>query len=148
MKYSNRILSFLARTLLLAFFACVPATVMYAEDPVDFDRDIRPILSDKCFRCHGPDDSSRQAGLRLDVEEAAHETAFLPESLEDSEAWLRITSDDSDSIMPPPGSHKELDAAGKEQIKRWIQSGAKYQQHWSFRPVIEPEFPAIDRHRA
>ena len=72
-----------------------PAT---AQDEIEFSRDIRPILSDKCFFCHGPDEAGRKANLRLDVESAAHEFAFVPGSLADSEGWRRISSEDESEL--------------------------------------------------
>ena len=111
---------------------------------IDFSRDIRPILSDNCFQCHGPDEASREAGLRLDVASEANESAFVPGSLDDSEAWQRIISDDPDSLMPPPDSHKQLDDDQKNLIKGWIEAGARYQKHWAFRTISKPKVPKVD----
>lgn len=107
--------------------------------PIDFNRDIRPILSDKCFACHGFDKGHRQADLRLDVAEGAFDNsrstiAITPGDISKSEVWSRITTTDPDSIMPPPDSHKELTVAERELIKRWIEEGAPYAKHWSFEP--------------
>lgn len=133
--------------IVFALVATIGFSSLSADEQVDFNRDIRPILSDKCFLCHGPDDSGRQADLRLDLEESAHEFAFVPGSLADSEAWSRIISDDTDSIMPPPHSHKQLDEAEKNLFKRWIESGAEYKQHWSYLSVIRPEVPSVATER-
>lgn len=105
--------------------------------PVDFNRDIRPILSDKCFACHGFDPGHRQADLRLDIPEAAFDNArsqvaITPGDLSKSEVWARVTTTDPETIMPPPDSHKELTEAERAIIKRWIEEGAKYAKHWSF----------------
>ena len=96
---------------------------------VDFARDIRPILSDKCFFCHGPDEERREADLRLDIKENAfRETdgvaAFRANDLNGSEAWHRITTDDPDDLMPPSESNKSLTPKEKELIRAWIESGA------------------------
>ena len=124
--------------------ALVWSAQAFGQQAVDFNRDIRPILSDNCFHCHGPDSSSREASLRLDLQEEAQQHAFIGGSLDDSEAWSRILSEDPDEIMPPPESHKKLDNAQKELIRKWIESGAKYDQHWAFRKVASPKVPQID----
>ena len=103
----------------------------------DFTRDIRPILADKCFACHGPDANTREAKLRLDTLEGAIEErndvrAIVPGDLDNSEAWLRILSQDPDEVMPPPDSHKKLSAAEKGLLKEWILQGAVYEEHWAF----------------
>ena len=103
----------------------------------DFTRDIRPILADKCFACHGPDANTREAKLRLDTLEGAIEErndvrAIVPGDLDNSEAWLRILSQDPDEVMPPPDSHKKLSAADKGLLKEWILQGAVYEEHWAF----------------
>lgn len=117
---------------------CLSATAAETK-PIDFNRDIRPILSDKCFACHGFDKGHRQADLRLDVAEGAFDNsrstiAITPGDISKSEVWSRITTTDPDSIMPPPDSHKELTVAERELIKRWIEEGAPYAKHWSFEP--------------
>ncbi len=111
-------------------------------DTVSFNRDVRPILSDRCFHCHGPDKRHREAELRLDQadgDEGAYQV-IKPKSLKQSELWSRITSDDSDEVMPPSDSHKKpLTAAEKAIIKKWIEQGAQYETFWAFKkPVIAP----------
>ena len=117
-----------------------------AQD-VSFDRDIRPLLSNRCFACHGPDSESRKAGLRLDKpdgEEGAIGFVIEPGSLEDSELWNRITSDDASELMPPPDSHlKPLTESELDSIMRWIESGAKYERFWAFVPPAVPTPPAV-----
>ncbi|MEM7395483.1 MAG: DUF1549 domain-containing protein, partial [Verrucomicrobiota bacterium] len=112
---------------------------------VHFNRDIRPILSDRCFQCHGPDEKHRKAHLRLDLadgEEGAFRTrkgstAIKPGSLEESTLWDRITTDDPDDVMPPPDAHKKpLTPRERELFKQWILEGAPYQRFWSF---VAPE---------
>ncbi len=115
---------------------------------VDFARDIRPILSDKCIFCHGPDEEHREAELRLDLRDTAFEerdgvAAFRSANLKGSEAWLRIVSKDPDELMPPKKSHKSLDAKEKDLIKRWIESGAEWTEHWSFVPPEKVAAPAV-----
>lgn len=110
---------------------------------VEYNRDIRPILSDTCFNCHGPDQNTRKAKLRLDVrEEALAKNAFVPGKPEESELVKRLFSADPDELMPPPEAHKPLTVAQKELLKRWIAEGAEYQPHWAYLPVQRPPIPA------
>lgn len=128
-------------TLLLAILITGRTT---ADDRVRFNRDIRPILSDKCLLCHGPDANHRKADLRLDVEESATESAIVPGRPGESELLQRITTDDADLKMPPVKSGKELTTAEVELLRRWIAQGAKFEAHWSFIPPIRPSVPTID----
>ncbi len=117
-----------------------------AEEPVDFARQIRPILSENCFACHGFDPAARQAELRLDEREAAlalHEghAAIVPGQASASEVWKRILSTDPDEQMPPPTSGKKLSEAQKQLLKRWIDEGATYAPHWAFGRVERPTVP-------
>ena len=126
----------------------VPTTSLFAtDDLITFNQHIRPILADKCFACHGRDANKRQADLRLDTFEGATSDesgtqAIVPGKPSKSELWVRINEEDEDSIMPPPDSHKPLNADEKKLVKRWIEQGAEYQQHWSFEPIqtVEPPF--------
>ena len=115
---------------------------------VRFNRDVRPILADNCFACHGQDAKHRKAKLRLDQSEGALAErdgvrAIVPGDLAKSEAWARITSKDEDEVMPPPKSHKELTASEKDVLKRWIEQGAEYEGHWSFVAPQKQEVPKI-----
>ena len=115
-----------------------------AETPIDFDRDIRPVLADRCFHCHGPDAVTRKAKLRLDVEHEAKRTVIKPGQPDASALLARITSTDPDEIMPPPDSHKP--ALTPEEVARfraWIAQGAVWPQHWAFAPVQHPTPPAV-----
>ena len=102
-----------------------------ATDEIDFNRDVRPILSDKCNYCHGPDEETREAGLRLDVREEAESV------LESGELVDRIRSDDEDTIMPPPHSKLSLTDQEKDLLEAWIEQGAVYEAHWAFQPLPE-----------
>ena len=126
----------------------LPLGFVQADDKVTFNRDIRPILSDQCFACHGFDAHERKADLRLDTPEGAFADlggyrAFVPGKPEESEAWIRIISTDEDEVMPPSDFHKSLNKKQKETLKRWIEQGAEYQAHWSFVPPTEPDVPEI-----
>ena len=115
---------------------------------IEFNRDIRPILSDACFHCHGPDQNKRKGGLRLDVRDEALKAAksgkipILPGAPGKSEVVLRVFSEDEEERMPPPEGHKVLTPAQKDLLKRWITEGAEYQIHWAYRPVQRPAVPA------
>jgi hypothetical protein len=118
------------------------------ENRLDFNRDIRPILSENCFQCHGFDEKARQAELRLDVgDEALADRDGNPVIVaghpERSELWRRITSDDAAEKMPPPDSHRVLKPWQKDVLKRWIDEGAVYQKHWSFIPPRKPAVPEV-----
>ncbi len=113
------------------------SSVRAEEPPIDYNYDVRPILSDRCFLCHGFDAAHRKADLRLDVAESAYEkhdggTPLVPGNVESSTVWQRINSTDPDELMPPPESHLTVTASEKEIIRRWIQQGARYEKHWSF----------------
>ncbi len=109
------------------------------DEPVQFNRDIRPILSDNCFFCHGPDAAERQGDLRLDQRDAAVEAgAVTPQKPDESTLIERIFSDDETLRMPPPESNKRLSQEQKELLRRWIAQGAEYQQHWSYEPPVKP----------
>ena len=114
---------------------------------VDFTNDVRPILSEYCFHCHGPDKSTRKADLRLDLSEGVLKdlggySAVIPGKPEDSELVFRLYSDDKDELMPPPESGKRLNNRQKKILEDWIRQGAEYEEHWSFLPIAKPEIPA------
>lgn len=126
---------------LICFFACFSWTyVGLLAQTIAFNRDIRPILSDKCFACHGPS-KDRKADLRLDTFEGATDperkggVALIPGHPQKSELYLRLISQDSEDIMPPQEHHKTLKPEEIELIKQWILQGAKYEKHWSFMPI-------------
>lgn len=120
-------------------------------DRIDFNFHIKPILSDRCFACHGPDANSREAGLRLDTEEGAfialgeHKDhhAIIAGDVENSSLLQRIFSNNPDDIMPTPESNLTLSDFEKELLKKWIEQGAEWKKHWSFLPVGNPEIPEI-----
>lgn len=131
-----------------AFLLASPLLLSGAE--VDFARDIRPILSDKCIFCHGPDEEHRKADLRLDLKEDAFReidgiAAFRAGDVENSEAWLRIVSEDPDDLMPPPESNKSLTKNEKELIRTWLTEGADWTDHWSFIPVEKPKLEGLEK---
>ncbi len=120
--------------------------VSLTAEPLDFNRDIRPILADNCIQCHGPDAAKREANLRLDVEENAKKPAqprpaIAPGSPEESELIRRIYHTDPDDLMPPPESNKQLSKQEKETLKQWILQGAEWDTHWAFTPPTRPEIP-------
>ncbi|HAL72623.1 MAG TPA: hypothetical protein DCP71_12725, partial [Verrucomicrobiales bacterium] len=129
----------------LATLACSQA----AE--VQFNRDIRPLLSDNCLACHGPDPGSRKAGLRLDTRESLfggtkkEGQVVVPGKPEDSALWKRLVHTDPDELMPPPESHKELKSEQKELIRQWIVQGAPWQPHWSFLKPERAPVPGADQ---
>jgi hypothetical protein len=111
---------------------------------IGFNRDIRPILSEKCFSCHGFDAKHRKAGLRLDTREGALATndgvrAIVPGAADKSELWKRLVTKDVEDVMPPPEAHKPaLTPAQLDKIRRWIEAGAPYEAHWAFQPPTRP----------
>ena len=119
-------------------------TVVSAQDVIQFNRDIRPIFMDTCLTCHGPDSAARKADLRMDKRDAAIEHgAISPGKPDESEMIRRILSDDPEEIMPPPELKKPLSPAQKKLLVDWVQSGAEYQQHWSYIAPVRAEVPAV-----
>lgn len=133
---------FLVRRFLIVATVFAVAQPAFGQDKaISFDRDIRPILSDRCFACHGPDSNSRGADLRLDLEEDAHDYAIVPGDADSSDVLDRMISDDPDYVMPPPYSHKKkLSEDEIALIKAWIDQGAKYESFWAFEKpsIVEP----------
>src|SRR5688572_25117994 len=106
---------------------------------LSYNRDIRPILAENCFACHGPDSASRQAELRIDQRDAAIKMkAILPNDPQNSEAIKRVLTTDKDELMPPPESHKKLTKKQKETLVKWINEGAEYEPHWSYIAPTRP----------
>jgi len=129
----------------LAFFSFT--ALASAVEPIVFNRDVRPILSDTCFHCHGPDEKNRKAGLRLDLTETAFKpsksglTPIVPGKPDESEVLARVLLDHGDDdVMPPHDSGKTLTAEQKQTLRQWIAEGAKYQGHWAF---LRPERPPV-----
>ena len=111
---------------------------------IRYNRDVRLILSDKCFYCHGPDPKHREAKLRLDIrEDALKSEAFVPGKPDESELIKRILTHDEDDLMPPPESKKELTDTQKETLKQWIAEGAEYEPHWAYTPLVKPAVPQV-----
>ena len=126
-------------TLLLLWTVFLRPNVCAAADQVDFNGDVRPILSDRCFACHGPDEATRAADVRFDIAEEARD------SIESGEFIDRIFSTDPDWVMPKPESHLNLSDQEKETLKIWVEQGAPYQKHWAFVPLpISVAVPKVD----
>jgi hypothetical protein len=131
----------------LALVHASTATIT-AQTHVDFQRDVRPILSDNCFLCHGPDASARKANLRLDVHEdmlasRRNGAPVVPGKPEQSLVYRKITEPDPARRMPPLSSHKTLSDGQKETLRRWIEQGAESKQHWAFVAPVRPDLPAV-----
>ena len=110
-----------------------------ADEAIDFARDVRPILADNCLTCHGPDETTREADLRLDDRESALSVISL-ETEEESELLIRVLTKDPDLKMPPPGSKKRLKKSQIDVLRKWIEQGAEFERHWAFVP---PELPVV-----
>ncbi|MBL61931.1 MAG: hypothetical protein CMI30_00845 [Opitutae bacterium] len=134
--------------LFCGLYAFAQGVMAAVPEVVKFNRDVRPILSSKCFHCHGPSEKSRKAKLRLDVEESAFADrngvkAVVAGNLQDSELWHRIVHKDPDERMPPPESKKDLSQDEVKILEKWIEQGAKWEGHWSFLPVQKPALPEV-----
>ncbi|HTI70010.1 MAG TPA: DUF1549 domain-containing protein, partial [Candidatus Limnocylindria bacterium] len=127
-------------------------TLLAADSPapqgkIGFNAEVRPILSDKCFACHGLDAKKRKAGLRLDLAEGAFtpnkegRVAVKPGDLAHSELWRRINTTDADDVMPPPDTHKQITDSDKKTLQKWIEQGAPYQKHWAFEAPVKHPVP-------
>jgi hypothetical protein len=150
-----RILWLIVLSVAPAFSACGSREAFAASHPsdlsvpavIEFNRDVRPILTDRCYACHGPDKNKRKADLRLDTREGllgktGKPGAVTPGKLADSELWRRITCDSPDERMPPPAFAKGLSDTDRQILRRWIEQGAKWEGHWAFLPVGRPQPPA------
>jgi len=148
---SRRLWLAMAGALLIALFvgagqAAEPKPAEPTPDKVEFNRDIRPIFSENCYACHGPDKGKRKARLRLDVRESAVKLyAIVPGQPDDSELVNRILSEDDEDRMPPIDSHKTLTDRQKDLIVAWIAQGAQYQDHWSYVVPSRPAAPSVQR---
>lgn len=147
----NRAVRIARRIVPGAFFLLTLAPAYTAPEPIPekikFNRDVRPILSDNCFHCHGFDANERKADRRLDTREGALADndgikAIVPGNPSVSESWLRIIADDEDDLMPPPKSGKRLSARDREIIRRWIEQGAEYEDHWAYVKPAKAATPA------
>ena len=134
----------------LTFIAAVVALawreeIAWAQKPLDFNRDVRPILSDNCFTCHGPDEKTRKARLRLDTKEGAlaKQGVIVAGKADESRLYKRIVTTDPNSIMPPVASGHKLTPQQIETIKRWIDDGAHWTEHWAFVTPKRPELPNV-----
>src|SRR6185295_8452083 len=129
--------------------AALLLTGLCARGEVDFRREVRPILSGICFKCHGPDDATRKGGLRLDIREEAlkpaksGEVAIVPGDVSKSALVKRILTTDEDDLMPPPKAKMPLSEAQKDILKRWVAEGAEYRPHWAFVVPKRPELPEV-----
>jgi mono/diheme cytochrome c family protein len=139
-----------ARYAALLLCAALAGPARAEAPPVEFNRDVRPILADACFQCHGPDRARRKAGLRLDTEEGATADlgegtrAVFPGRPEQSELLRRVTSTDDTQRMPPPRSGRALTPAQVEVLRRWVEQGAKWQKHWAFLTPRRLPLPAVN----
>ena len=136
----------------------VGATLLFSVSPamctaeISFNRDVRPILSENCYSCHGPDAAQREANLRLDQSQSTQQIssngtrAVVPGDPAASELIVRITTRDDDRRMPPPDTHKHLSAQQVELLRDWIAAGAPFEQHWAYLPIQSPELPAVRQH--
>jgi mono/diheme cytochrome c family protein len=135
---------------ILLLFLLTAVTPAHASDPVtapvakvDLAQDVRSIISENCVFCHGPDESTREADLRLDTQQGI-ESVIEKGSSTDSELIRRLTSTDPDEVMPPPDSNRSLEAEEIGLVRRWIDEGAAWQTHWAFRPLSLPEVPTLN----
>ncbi|MEP6663571.1 MAG: DUF1549 domain-containing protein, partial [Verrucomicrobiota bacterium] len=137
------------KTILPALFSLVAASAIGAEPKIDFNRDIRPIFSENCYACHGPDHNKRKAGLRLDHQEEPFKVlesgkiAIVPGDLAKSELIRRVTTTDPDDRMPPPDFLKQLNKTQVELLQQWVKQGAQWKGHWSYITPERPEIPKV-----
>ncbi len=133
-----------ARLLMAGSLLVLAANVAWADDSILYNRDVRPILVEHCFKCHGADSAARKADLRLDRREAAVASgAIQPGNPGESELVRRILSADAEEVMPPPSMQNHVTDAEKATLKRWVAAGAEYELHWSFIVPRRPQLPAV-----
>ena len=140
-------------TAIIGICLAVPSPCFSAEPEIQFNRDILPILSDKCYHCHGPDEESREADLRLDIlkgstADLGGHAAIVPGKPELSELITRISHEDKGEVMPPPKANKNLTDKEKKLPSKWIAGGAEYQAHWSFLPLATEAPPEVKNEKA
>lgn len=138
----------LVRLSTLLGFGAALLTGAAPNKPIDFQREIRPVLAENCFQCHGPDSTTRMAGLRLDLKDAALEArkrgrAIVPGKADESLVYQRIASGDKARVMPPVNSHRSLTPQQIATVKQWIDQGANWKEHWAFRPPAKAAAPAV-----
>jgi hypothetical protein len=157
LSFNKKVLAGTSLALLIGLVAYFTTSQKQVEeggvpDVVDFNYHVRPILSDKCFKCHGPDANKRQANLRLDSEQGAYaalkeditQHVVVPGDPIKSALYYRITTADTAELMPPPNSNLALSKNEIQILKKWIEQGAKYKKHWSFIAPTRPEVPKVD----
>ncbi len=136
---------FLSRVMMGPIVGLCGTTAVMAQLPgISFREQIQPILAENCFSCHGPDEHQRQADLRLDQVLAANSTVIVPGKPDESELVRRIYSTLESEAMPPAESNRQLTDIQRELLRRWIEEGANWQQHWAFEPIQKPEPPQQD----
>ena len=139
----------LAAFLLMAVPLSLFAEAANRPEKIDFNRQIKPLLSDRCYKCHGPDEAARKAKLRLDQKEGGFKKlddgmfVVKPGDLASSEVYRRITATDPDDLMPPPKSNLSLNTEEIASIKRWIEQGAEWEKHWSLVPLRDVPPPQV-----
>jgi len=137
-------MNFSASWALITCLGVLPAMILADEPPpIDFDRDIRPVLSDRCYPCHGPDSESHQADLRLDIESESEQSVVVAGDAKASELYRRITASDRAERMPPVDSKLILDPGEIERIRNWIEQGARWSTHWAFTPPKVAPVPKV-----
>lgn len=153
---NNRILLLFSVLLLVLILTLIRFPISesqrFSQQTIDFNNHIRPILSDKCFACHGPDAAKREAGLRLDTEAGAYaaledqndQHVVVPGDLAHSALWDRINQEDTSLLMPPPSSNLRLNRKEIQLIGQWIEQGAEYKEHWAFIPPSTKKHPSED----
>ena len=157
MTLTSKVLTLLSLSLTFSLFG---ESDKIKTEKISFNKDIRPILSDKCYFCHGPDATDIKGKLQLHTFENATservykshsgkirtlEPAIIPGDIANSIVWERIITDDEDDVMPPLKSHKHLTDSEKQLIKRWIEAGAEYDTHWSFKELRHPTIPTVSK---
>lgn len=136
--------------LLVATILLLANAATWADERIQFNADVLPILADHCLKCHGLDSAQREAGLRLDVPSqatmllASGKRAIVPGEPSQSELWLRVSAEDEDLRMPPPSSGKRLGQAQSDLLRRWIEQGAQYESHWAYSPPQWSQPPTIE----